>query len=96
LRAVSVSIARPKETGKDFRYAILTFLFVRDTMNLRHKSIMESPQGMCFYFGKNAPSALRSLWVPKICVATNGVVRFSVCSSIWGYTLFYFREEKNK
>ena len=28
-----------------------------------------------------------------ICVATNGAVRFSVCSSVWGCTLFYFTKE---
>jgi hypothetical protein len=26
----------------------------------------------------------------KFCVATNGVMRFSVCGSVWRYTLFYF------
>ena len=45
---------------------------------------------MCFYFGKNAFSALRSLWVPKVCVAANGALRFSVRS--FGYALFYFME----
>lgn len=45
---------------------------------------------MCFYFGKNAFSALRSLWVPKVCVAANGAMRFSVRS--FGYALFYFME----
>lgn len=29
-----------------------------------------------------------------VCVAANGAVRFSVCSSIWGYTLFYFNRKK--
>lgn len=45
---------------------------------------------MCFYFGKNAFSALRSLWVPKVCVAANGAMCFSVRS--FGYALFYFME----
>ena len=45
---------------------------------------------MCFYFGKNAFSALRSLWVPKVCVAANGAMRFSVRS--FGYALFYCME----
>lgn len=39
-------------------------------------------------FGKNACSALRSLRMARICVATNGAVRFSVCGSVWGCTLF--------
>ena len=29
-----------------------------------------------------------------VCVATNGAMRFSVCSSVWSYTLFYFMEVK--
>ena len=36
-------------------------------------------QGMCFCFGKNAFSALRSLWAAKgFCVATNGAAFFGV------------------
>lgn len=32
----------------------------------------------------------------EVCVATNGAMRFSVCGSVWGYTLFYFRREKSQ
>ena len=28
-------------------------------------------------------------WVMKVCVAANGVMRFSVCGFVWSYTLFY-------
>ena len=44
--------------------------------------------GNVFFFGKNAFSALRSLRVPKICVAANGAMRFSMCGSIWSHTFF--------
>ncbi|MDD7652338.1 MAG: DUF6591 domain-containing protein [Candidatus Faecousia sp.] len=47
---------------------------------------------MCFYFGKNAFSALRSPWVPKVCVAANGAMRFSVRS--FGCALFYFMQKE--
>ena len=53
---------------------------------------MEKPQGMCFYFGKNAFSALRSLWVPKICVAAIGVCVFGALTSVGA--LFYFYRKK--
>ncbi len=33
------------------------------------------------------------LWATRICVATNGVVRFSVCGSIWMPHTFYLMEE---
>ena len=42
---------------------------------------------MYFSFCKNAFSALRSPWSPKICVAANGAMRFSVRS--FGCALFY-------
>ncbi len=32
----------------------------------------------------------------EICVATNGVMRFSVCGSVWNYTLFLFSSERRK
>lgn len=32
------------------------------------------------------------LWATRICVATNGVVRFSVCGSIWMPHTFYLEE----
>lgn len=47
---------------------------------------------MCFYFGKNAFSALRSLRVSKELRRGNGAMRFSVRS--FGYALFYYTERR--
>lgn len=42
-----------------------------------HKSIFNKSQRMCFYFGKNAFSALRPLWMLK-----------DLCGNKWSYAFF--------
>ena len=53
-----------------------------------------------FCFGKNTGSLLATSFIvdsQKFCVATNGVMCFSVCGSIWGYALFIlWRDVKMK
>lgn len=69
-----------------------------DTIISPHKSIQAFPIGNVFLlFGKNAFSALRSLLEGEGFVWQQmEAMCFSVCSSIWGYTLFYFIERRNR
>ena len=48
---------------------------------------------MCFYFGKNAFSALRPLWMLKDLCGNKWSYAFFVRS--FGYALFYFIERRN-
>lgn len=48
---------------------------------------------MRFYFGKNAPLIWHPFGSSNDCVAAIGAMHFSVCSLIWGYTLFCFERE---
>lgn len=69
----------------------LNCYFECDIVALRHKLNTAYQKGMCFYYlVKTHFPFCHSLWYAKVCVATNGVVCFSACSSVWGYTLFYF------
>ena len=69
---------------------------------LLHK--LNTMKTICFWvrffaYGKNATSILASItygFQSKVCVATSGVMRFSVCGFVWGYTLFIFQKMRGE
>ena len=70
-----------------------------DMLTMLHKSNMRSSSRECIFVFRQKRILYFGILLrgSRICVATNGAMRFSVCGSIWSYTLFYFTEvERNE